>query len=228
MADNNGLLSTIIEMLLSLFIKKDVTGPEVPKKAEPIQTVELPPVVAPIQKEPEINWLNPDCKISKRFTVHDALYLNSWKTYHIPSESEKVSILELAKKVDIAIDLLEKELGVTNLTPKVHAWIRPNKANCPGTEWNGKSYNKFIYETQVWVNLTPEEKAKKTVPNSPHIDGKAVDYHIIGFEGKLGCAKLRLILVPKLAELGIRMEDIDGGWIHNDTKPVIHSAFFKP
>jgi hypothetical protein len=68
--------------------------------------------------------------------------------------------------------------------------------------------------------LTAEEKAKKKVPKSPHRTGRAIDFHIVGYEGAEKCQIIRVLLAPHLEKLGLRMEKIDGGWIHLDNMPV--------
>jgi len=209
------------------FLGKNVTK-EVEKPVQPIQMVEKP---APAVEKPapeassEINWADPKSKITSRFSVGEALTLQSWGVMHVPSEEEKAAIISIAQGVGKAADVLEKQLG-RHVSINVHAFMRPEKANIPGSKWNGQDYNRYIYETQVWKDLSPEEKAKKTVPKSPHRTGHAIDFHIVGYEGPEGCAKIRAILLPHLEELGLRMEDLNGGWVHLDNLPVIHSRFF--
>jgi len=69
-----------------------------------------------------IDWKNPQDKISKYFNVHDAIWLPSWQTYHLPTEEEQKNILEMAKKMDTVREFL-------NLPVNVHCWIRPEKYN---------------------------------------------------------------------------------------------------
>lgn len=195
-------------------------------------TISFPLAEAPIEtnsvsESDDIDWTNLSSRINKRFTVKEALYLHSWDAMHVPSEEEKKAIVEIANLVEKAADIIAQKTGTKALV-QVHAWMRPEKANIPGSKWDGHDYNRFIYETQVWKDLTPEEKAKKHVPNSPHKTGHAVDFHISGFEGAINCAKIRQILLPHLEELGLRMEDLHGGWVHLDNLPVIHLRFFKP
>lgn len=216
-------VNSLINAALDLFKKKGV-----PAIANAVSK-EVAKPVAPVQVEikAETDWSNPKSKITENFSVGEALLLPSWGVCHVPSEEEKAAIKGIAEKVTKAVDILEKKLG-KQLRVNVHAWMRPGVANIPGSEWHGKDYNRYIYETQVWKNLTPEEKAKKKVPNSPHKTGHAIDFHIVGFEGKAGCAKIRELLLPHLEELGLRMENLDGGWVHLDDLPVINSRFFKP
>jgi uncharacterized protein YcbK (DUF882 family) len=61
---------------------------------------------------------------------------------------------------------------------------------------------------------------------SAHMEGKAVDFHVKG----LNCDDARAKLLPKLDELGFRMENLpNSGWVHLDTRvPGPSGRFFKP
>lgn len=150
-----------------------------------------------------INWDNKKDKISKYFTVHEATYLPSWDIYHTPSEEEKKEILKLAKIMDIIRERLGKPVHV-------HVWIRPKSVNCHNCDRHGQDYNLFIGSQST---------------QSGHIFGQAVDFSVGGISD---FNSLRQIILPWLEELNIRMEDIQGNWIHLDTKPVGNARFFKP
>lgn len=152
-----------------------------------------------------IDWSNPESKISEYFTVHEATWLPSWKCYHTPSEEEKENIVKISKQMDKVRDFLE--VGVI-----VHVWIRPRKLNCPGHKKHGKDYNRAIGGSA----------------KSAHTKGSATDWHASGFATPKKCAQIRKKLLPKIEEFGLRMEDIVGGWIHNDNNPVGFKRFFKP
>lgn len=152
------------------------------------------------------DWNDPKAKISKYFTVKEALLLPSIKVLHIPSEEEKIQILALAEKMDVVREFLGK--GII-----VHCWIRPTSVNCVDPKYKGFDYNEHI-----------GSKAKK----SAHIFGKALDFHVAGYEGKYGCDAMRALLIPKLEEWDMRMEDINGSWIHMDIAEVKSQRFFKP
>lgn len=216
------ILDQIIKGIFS-FLSKSVAKPVQPIQVEPV--VSSSPQQAPAA--PSIDWNNPSAKITERFSVKEALLLPSWGVLHVPTEEEKQAIYNIAVGVGKAAEILDKALGHRAII-SVHAWMRPAQANCPGSQWNGQDYNRYIYETQVWKDLTPEQKAQKKVPNSPHRTGRAIDFHIKGFEGKEGCAKIRSLLGPHLESLGLRMEDINGGWVHLDDMPVVNKRFFKP
>jgi uncharacterized ubiquitin-like protein YukD len=154
----------------------------------------------------EIDWSNPKSNISEYFTVHEATFLPSWGIYHTPNEKEKKEIVKLAE----IMDKIRKKLGKPII---VHVWMRPKQVNCPTSDKHGQDYNLFI-------------GSKST--KSGHIFGQAVDFHVKDHEGAEKSSNIRRKILPLLEDLQIRMEDIDGNWIHIDTKEVIYNRFFKP
>lgn len=229
-------LQKLLDMALSFLGKKaeDLAVKEVSAPVKEVVVHVEAVIVAPQasipeapKTEPAVDWSNSKSRLSANFSVGEALTLPSWGAMHIPSDSEKEAILSIAAQVTKAILVLAKELN-KEIHINVHAWIRPGAANIPGSKWNGKDYNRYIYETQVWKGLSAEEIAKKHVPDSPHKTGHAIDFNVIGFEGAIGCAKVRAALLPHLEELGLRMEDLDGGWVHLDNLPIVNKRFFKP
>lgn len=226
------IIADIIQAALGSFMK-NAQKAAVPAPVEPAQTPivvqkeEKAPIQTPIVVQGQIDWSNPKSKITPRFSVSEALTLPSWGVMHVPSEEEKAAIVSIAEGVGRAAEFLESKLG-HHVSINVHAFMRPEKANVPGSKWDGQDYNRYIYETQVWKDLSPEEKAKKHVPLSPHRTGHAVDFHIVGYEGPAKCQEIRLMLAPELERLGLRMEKIVGGWVHLDNLPVVHERWFIP
>lgn len=227
------ILYQIIQAIFGIF-SKNTAAIVPPVASSAVQQTPAAPtqavtqaVTPPATQAVEIDWSNPKAKISPNFTVSEALTLPSWGVMHVPSEEEKKAIIGIATKVSQAALVLEKIIG-RKVAISVHAFMRPGKANIPGSKWDGMDYNRYIYETQVWKNLTPEEKAKKRVPNSPHRTGHAIDFHIIGFEGKEKCLQIRNMLLPHIESLGLRMEKMDGGWVHLDDLPVVNARYFNP
>ena len=153
-----------------------------------------------------VNWKDKNSYITPHFSVHEALWLPSWRIYHKPSPIEKQQIIQLATAMENIRSLFDTAITV-------HCWIRPLKVNAPHNLKNGKNYNHYI-----------GSKSKK----SAHIFGRAVDFHIKGYSGKRGCAKARQIILPHLKQWGIRMENNQGGWIHIDNYPIKNKRFFKP
>jgi Peptidase M15 len=137
-----------------------------------------------------IDWADPKAKIGQFFTVHDALYLPSWKIYHIPSKEEQLEIFNTCLTMDNIRNFLNKPCAV-------NCWIRPNKVNAPGTQHHEQDYNKVVNGAQ----------------RSAHIIGAAVDFRVPGMDAN----DVRKALVPKIDEFKFRMEDHKGPWCHIDT-----------
>jgi len=150
-----------------------------------------------------VNWKDPKAKISKHFTVKEALYLPAWEVYHVPSDAEKVEIKKTAEKMDLIREYLDRPIIV-------HCWVRPKSANVPGSKWDKKNYNAFV----------------GGAPGSAHPEGKAVDFHA----ARVTCGEIRHLLLSQLKEFDVRMEDLESNWVHIDTRPpaLKRSRFFKP
>lgn len=162
----------------------------IPKKEQPVTTL-------------IIDWSDPKSKLSKYFTVGDALLLHKWNAYHKPSEEEKINILKIAETMDKIRELI-------NLPITVSCWIRPKVANIPEHVQNGKDYNSLVGGAKA----------------SAHIYGKAVDWTT-----KATCDEIRARLLPHLDALGVCVEDLPGSnWIHCDSLlPRLNGGrFFKP
>lgn len=222
---DKNLVDQIIQAIMK-FLGKNVAA-EIEKPVQPILVQDVPAPVVSTKPTSSIDWTDPKAKITDRISVGEALTLQSWGVMHVPSEEEKAAIVGIAEAAGRAMDVLEKIIG-RHVSINVHAFMRPEKANVPGSQWDGHDYNRYIYETQVWKDLSADEKAKKNVPKSPHRTGHAIDFHIGGYEGAEKCAQIRQMLLPHLEELGLRMEDLNGGWVHLDNLPVVHARFFKP
>lgn len=151
----------------------------------------------------QINWTDPKSKVSEHFTVHECTYLPKWDIHHIPSEIEQDNILKTVEKMELIREFLGKPIHV-------HCWIRPVAVNAPKSQYNGKNYNAVI----------------GGAPLSAHVQGLAVDFHASGYM----CSDIRVILLPQLEKWNIRMENIEGNWIHIDLYPVGKSKnrFFRP
>jgi len=65
---------------------------------------------------------------------------------------------------------------------------------------------------------------------SAHLDGKAVDFTVDGYQGIGGADSVRSQLERSLCDLGLRMEKTPGSsWIHIDTKePGLTGRYFTP
>jgi len=195
---SDSIWQTLGKIFLS-FLSNKAQGKTAVEISIPIGLVE--PENKPVEVKPEIDWTNPESKISKHFTVKEALWLPSWKVMHIPNEEEKQNILKQASKMDLIRDFLGVPI-------RVHCWIRP-VLNSPASEYHGRDYNAFVHGAK----------------NSAHKVGLATDYDAEG----LNCDDVRAKLEPKLEEWQIRMEKMPGGnWVHNDCAPVIVYRYFNP
>jgi uncharacterized protein YcbK (DUF882 family) len=150
-----------------------------------------------------INWNNPQDKISRFFTVKEALWLPNWKILAIPTDSQKEIICKLAEKLDKVRDLLGPCV--------LHCWLRTNDTICLDPKYLHKNYNLFVGGAL----------------GSMHITGGAADFHI----PSITCDEARSLLLPKLEEFNIRLEDKPkSNWLHIDIKEVLPGMkrFFKP
>lgn len=78
-----------------------------------------------------------------------------------------------------------------------------------------------------WYRTFGHNHSIKGAKKSMHLCGLAVDFYVIGFGGGEGCDYVRSVLVKKLEELDIRMENLQGSnWVHIDLKKF--NRFFKP
>ena len=141
-----------------------------------------------------INWGDPSCPVSKYFTVKDMTWLPSWSCYHNPTNDERVNLMNLALKMDLVREILNKPIHT-------HVTIRPISVNCPGSPHHGGNYNAAIGSTAL---------------KSAHISGLAMDFDV----GE-NCDQTRATLEPHLEKLGMRLERNPGSsWVHLDLAPV--------
>ena len=154
----------------------------------------------------DIDWDDENAPVSEHFRVHEVVWLPSWRVYHVPSDEEKQEVVKIAR----AMDQIRKLVAAPVV---VHCWIRPTQVNAPDSRHDGQNYNLFVGSQAL---------------RSPHIFGRAVDFHVAGHTGPEGCHKIRELLLPHLEEWEIRMEDNRGGWIHVDTNPVGRRRLFAP
>lgn len=79
-----------------------------------------------------------------------------------------------------------------------------------------------------WLRPMAYNEAVGGAPASYHMAGRAIDFHVKGFETAEECQRIRWCLIPKLEQFGIRMEHIDGSWIHIDDGQVVNKRYFTP
>lgn len=110
-------MKKLIEFILSFFgfkkiAKKEVIMNEVKeeKKEQLFEEWEF------------IDWLDSKAKISKYFTVKEALWLGSESRMAVPTKKQQKAIWEMAQKMDVVREFLGKPVIVTS-------WLRPAEYN---------------------------------------------------------------------------------------------------
>lgn len=192
---NKHLLSKLFDTVFSFLTKKAIE--EVKK---PVQQV--------IVKE-EIDWNDPKYKISKYFTVGEAIYLREWKRLANEedglNENVKKQLVKIFKEV---MDPLRELLGKPIF---IKSCYRPKK------------YNVAIGGATESAHMAEKEYAAVDFWTDQDGDGDK--------DGE-DCDKIKEILMPLLEKMNIRIEDNGKGarWVHVDNKPVPPGGnrFFKP
>lgn len=144
-----------------------------------------------------IDWSEPSCKISKYFTVKDAIFLERWGRLARESDGLTEQIKRnIHKMANEKMDMLRELIGRAIY---IKSWFRSS------------AYNVLIGGAKF----------------SMHMTGFAVDWWADmdgdGDRDGFDCDRLKEFLLKKgLQVLGLRMEDNGKGatWIHNDTKEV--------
>lgn len=121
--ENKTVLQTIVELLIQIFAKnKDKILENVEKAA--VSEVSKPET--PVVLHETIDWSNPECKISKYFTVKEMIYLPTWKRMAIETDGlndqVKTDLIDLAKSMDIVREYFGKAVNV-------HVTYRPTAYN---------------------------------------------------------------------------------------------------
>lgn len=147
-----------------------------------------------------INWLNPDDKISRHFSVREAVYLPQWE--RLATEQDGLNIFVKSYLVTFFAKM-DSVRGIIGKPVKSHVAFRP-----------------------IDYNSLPTVKGS---PDSAHMCSgpwAAIDFSVPG----MTCDEVRTLLLPKLSSLGLRMEQSEGAnWVHLDSKPVTDGSvrFFK-
>lgn len=197
---NSDLIKQAIELIIS-FIKPAAVAP---KPAKPPEMPKQPEA----HKETEPNWNDPSSKISKYFTVKEAIMLREWG--RLADEQDglndhvKAQLIGIFKIMDTIREILNRPIFIKSA-------YRPKKYNVAigGATFSAHMAEKDYAAVDFWCDQDGDGDK----------DGK-------------DCDDIKAILMPKLAELGIRMEDNGKGakWVHVDNKPVATGGnrFFKP
>ena len=155
----------------------------------------------------EIDWTDPACKVSKYFTVYEAIYLPAWVSLATDlTDDIKEALVNLFEKMDA----IREHLNVPLI---VHVSFRPEK------------YNKLVGGAKHSAHMARKENGHLIAACDFH-----PSYKTMGRSES--CTYAKELLQAKVASLGMRMEDNgkDAGWIHLDTAPVPPGGhiFFKP
>jgi len=172
---------------------------------------EIPPSSSELPKTtmPSIDWSNPKSKISKYFTVEEAIFLREWNRLTVSADGlndhVKAQLVRIFTEVmDPIRELIAKPIFIKSA-------YRP------------KAYNVAIGGAQFSAHMCTADYAAVDWWTDANGDGQK--------DGK-DCDDLKKLLMPKLESMQIRMEDNGAGakWVHVDNRPVPNGGnrFFKP
>ena len=189
------IVDKIIKVIMD-FLNKN-TAKEV-TKPDPVAVVTPLAAVVTVATD-DINWNDPKSKISKYFTVEEAIYLREWK--RLANESDglndhvKSQLKRIFKEVmDPIRELLDKPVFIKSA-------------------YRSKAYNVAIGGAEFSAHMCIKDYAAVDFWTDQDGDGDK--------DGE-DCNKIKELLRPKLIELNIRLEDNGKGarWCHVDNKPV--------
>lgn len=145
--------------------------------------------------------MNPNDNISEHFTWHEALWLPKWNRHATEDDGLNGDVLKNLTQMFLKMDKVRDLFGQMVI---VQCAYRPEKYNA---EVGGAA-------NSAHMALEPGVAA--------------VDFHIVKFE----CDKVRSAILSHgvLDFWGLRMEDLDGPWVHLDNRQPLpgHTRFFKP
>lgn len=150
----------------------------------------------------QIDWTNPESQVSTNFKVRDCLWLHQWNRLANESDGLTDAIKENLIHTCAKLEVVRTFLG--NRPIFIHCMFRPTE------------YNKLV----------------GGAPHSAHLLGTAADFHVDKLNDNKGCDNIRTLLIPKLTEFNLRMEDTSDkasrNWIHLDTETPHPNRYFKP
>lgn len=198
---NPNTLNILIQLAVSLLKpKKTVPEEQIKTQPEPQPEPEVPGVV---------NWANPKSKISKYFTVEEAIYLREWK--RLANESDGLNDQVKSNLIKIFTEVMDPIRELLARPVFIKSAYRP------------KAYNVAIGGAQFSAHMASQDYAAVDFWTDQDGDGDK--------DGK-DCDDIKAILMPLLEKMNIRMEDNGQGarWCHVDNKPVLETGhrFFKP
>lgn len=155
-----------------------------------------------------IDWANSKAKVSKYFTVAEATYLHKWDRLAQASDGLDETVKDNLIKIFAKMDLIREILRVPLL---VRSAYRP------------RDYNVFIGGAKLSAHMATDNCAAVDFWTDQNGDGEKTGED---------CDAIKALLMPRLKELGVRMEDNGKGarWVHLDNRPVLPGKrrFFKP
>ena len=166
----------------------------------------------PVESKPlGIDWSNPDCPISKYFTVKNAIYFPRWK--RLAGQSDDLTQDAKDALLKLFVEVMDPIRELIGKPIKVHVAFR------------SQEYNVLIGGAKLSIHM-----ARK------YADGSLVaacDFSADMGKGSAGlnCDEIKKIILPHLEKLNIRLEDngLGATWIHVDNrKPGPGGRFFKP
>lgn len=158
----------------------------------------------------DIKWDDPSGKVSRYFTVNEAIYLPRWGRLATADDGLNDDVKQaLFKFLNEVMDPVRELLGKPI---KVHVCYRPKKYN---EEVKGATESAHMARNDAKFGLIA-----------------AIDFSCDLSPGPIGqdCDAAKKILKPKLEELGARMEDNGQGasWVHLDNRAPGPSGRYFP
>lgn len=162
-----------------------------------------------------IDWNDPKCKISKYFTVKEAIWLPEWKRLgNLPedclTDEIKDNLVETFAWMDDVRDWVGKPINV-------HLAFR------------SMAYHLDLYKRMNAANQAAGRPEQHVPMGSQHLSGNAVDFDVSG--EKCEDIEKKIIEEGKLDEWNLRMESKGSptSWVHLDSKtPGPSGRYFKP
>lgn len=150
-------------------------------------------------------WGDPESKISKWFSVHEALWLPSWQRY--ATESDGLNWQVKSAIIQFAVNVMDPARELLGVPLVIHCWYRP------------LAYNKYIGGA--------ENSAHQCLGNWGAADFSG---YLPGSDSRWeSCNKMRALLIADLVRLNARMENApDTSWVHLDNHPISATRYFKP
>lgn len=158
-----------------------------------------------------VDWSNPDCMISKYFTVKNAIYLPRWQ--RLATESDSLTQDAKDALIKLFTEVMDPIREIIGKPIKVHVSFR------------SPEYNVLIGGAKMSIHMARKYENGDLVAAcdwSADLGKKTVGAN---------CDEIKKILKPHLISLNIRLEDNGNGatWIHVDNrKPGPGGRFFKP